>query len=172
MTTTQPARQPWRAWRTWQLSARAAAAWAVVAVFMFPLYWWISVSLRHDQDIFNKPPKLFTPEVTLKSYKVVLLGISPSSTSIEKSGAVHWGESSATFALPSLLDSVYIGIASTLITLAVSLPAAYALSRMRFAGHHHFIFWVLSTRMLPPVAVALTMKINAGSTAAQVSAAM
>lgn len=157
MTAAQKTGPTWRARRTRQSSARAAVAWATAAVFMFPLYWWISVSLRHDQDIFNKPPKLFTPEVTLKSYKVVLLGISPSSTSIEKSGAVHWGESSATFALPSLLDSVYIGIASTLITLAVSLPAAYALSRMRFAGHRHFVFWVLSTRMLPPVAVALPM---------------
>ncbi len=143
--------------QTWRLGLRASVAWIVVVIFMFPLYWWISVSLRSDQDIFNKPPKLFVSDVTLKSYKVVLLGISPSSTSIEKSGAVHWGESSATFALPSLIDSVYIGIASTIITILISLLAAYALSRMRFSGHHHFIFWVLSTRMMPPVAVALPM---------------
>lgn len=147
-----PTHQP-----TYQRIARAAVAWAVVFAFMFPLYWWVSVSLRHDQAIFNKPPILFTPEVTAKSYKVVLLGISPSASAIEQGGAVHWGESSATFALPSLLDSLYIGVASTILTLIISLLAAYPLSRMRFAGRHHFVFWILSTRMMPPVAVALPM---------------
>ena len=137
--------------------ARAVCAWLVVAVFMFPLYWWLSVSFRTDQDIFHKPPKLFTTELTAHSYKVVLLGISPSSSSIEKGGAVHWGESSATFALPALADSVYIAVLSTVITVLVSVLAAYALSRMNFAGRSHFVFWVLSTRMLPPVAVALPM---------------
>ncbi len=141
----------------WQRLLRATIAWFVVVAFMFPLYWWVSVSLRVDQDIFNKPPKLFVPDVTFKSYKVVLLGISPSSTSIEKGGAVHWGESSSTFALPVLLDSVYISIASTIVTVIISVLAAYALSRMRFSGRHHFVFWILSTRMMPPVAVALPM---------------
>jgi multiple sugar transport system permease protein len=139
------------------LALRAAAAWAALAIFMFPLYWWFSASLRTDKEIFNKPPTLFPSEHTLASYKVVLLGISPSSQSIADTGAVHWGESSATFALPALVDSLVIALASTALALAVSLLAAYALSRMRFSGRGHFIFWVLSTRMMPPVAAAIPM---------------
>ena len=137
--------------------ARATLAWAVLALFAFPLYWWVSVSLRNDKEIFNKPPLLVPKEHVLDSYKVVLLGISPSRKSIEETGAVHWGESSATFALPALVDSVIIALASTLVSVSISLLAAYALSRMIFRAREHFIFWVLSTRMMPPVAVAIPM---------------
>jgi multiple sugar transport system permease protein len=34
---------------------------------------------------------------------------------------------------------------------------AYALSRLPSSGQHHFVFWILSTRMMPPVAVAIPM---------------
>ena len=140
-----------------QKALRATAAWLVAAIFLFPLFWWFSVSLRVERDIFSKPPILIPDEWTTRSYEVVLLGLSPSSAAIEEGGAVHWGESSATFALPALGDSVLIAVFSSFITIAFSLLAAYALSRMRFAGRGHFVFWVLSTRMLPPVAAALPM---------------
>ena len=137
--------------------ARAAAAGAVAAVFLFPLYWWGSASLRTDREIFNKPPILVQSEVTLDSYRVALLGISPSARSLEESGAVGWGETNATSALPAVVDSVVIALVSALISVAVSLLAAYPLSRMPFRGRRHFVFWVLSTRMLPPVAAAIPM---------------
>ena len=138
-------------------AVRAIVAWLVALVFMFPLYWWVSVSLRTDAEIFHKPPKLIPSEHSLTSYKVVLLGISPSAEAIDSSGAVNWGESNATFALPSLFDSTYIALASTAVAVLVSLLAAYALSRMPFRGQHHFVFWVLSTRMMPPVAAAIPL---------------
>ena len=137
--------------------ARAAAAWAVAAVFLFPLYWWGSASLRSDKEIFNKPPILVQSSVTLDSYRVALLGISPSARSLEESGAVGWGETNATSALPAVVDSVVIAVASAFLAVAISLLAAYPLSRMPFRGRRHFVFWVLSTRMLPPVAVAIPM---------------
>lgn len=137
--------------------ARAAAAWAVAAVFLFPLYWWGSASLRSDREIFNKPPILVQSSVTLDSYRVALLGISPSARSLEESGAVGWGETNATSALPAVVDSVVIAVASAFLAVAISLLAAYPLSRMPFRGRRHFVFWVLSTRMLPPVAVAIPM---------------
>lgn len=141
----------------WQTIVRAGFAWVTALIFMFPLYWWISVSFRTDRDIFNKPPILLPDEYTLKSYKVVLLGLSPAATSLEEEGGVSWGTNNSTWAAPILADSVFIAVASTLITLLVSVTAAYALSRMNFRGRHHFVFWVLSTRMMPPVAVALPM---------------
>ena len=140
-----------------QKIARAAAAWSVAALFLFPLYWWGSASLRSDREIFNKPPILVQSEVTLDSYRVALLGISPSARSLAESGAVGWGETNATSALPAVVDSVVIAVASAFLSVAVSLLAAHALSRMRFRGQRHFVFWVLSTRMLPPVAVAIPM---------------
>ena len=46
---------------------------------------------------------------------------------------------------------------STLLSIVVATLAAYALSRMDFRGRHQFVNWVLSTRMMPPVAVAIPM---------------
>lgn len=141
----------------WLCVVRAVIAWSVTAIFIFPLYWWFSVSIRTDRDIFNRPPELFTSEVTFKSYRVVLLGLNRAQTSIEEAGSVGWGESNSTFAIPILADSIFIAVMSTLLAILVSVTAAYALSRMDFRGRHHFVFWVLSTRMMPPVAVALPM---------------
>lgn len=136
---------------------RAGVSWLIVAAFMFPLYWWLSVSFRVENEIFTRPPTLVPERHTLDSYQVVLLGVSPSSKSIDSTGAVGWGESNATYALPSLIDSAYIAVSSTILAVVLSLLAAYGLSRMRFRGGHHFVFWVLSTRMMPPVAAAIPL---------------
>ncbi len=136
---------------------RMAAGWLIVAVFMIPLYWWLSASLRYDTEIFNKPPIFFTADLTLKSYLVVLFNQSPSAQSIAESGAAGWGESNATFALPAIYDSLVIALASTFFAVTLSMFGAYGLSRMRFRHQHHFVFWVLSTRMMPPVAVVIPM---------------
>src|SRR5690606_13585895 len=48
-------------------------------------------------------------------------------------------------------------VGSTLLTVAIATLASYALSRLRFRGQHHFVFWILSTRMMPPVAIAIPM---------------
>jgi multiple sugar transport system permease protein len=50
-----------------------------------------------------------------------------------------------------------VAVGSTVLAVTVATLAAYALSRLRFRGQHHFVFWVLSTRMMPPVAIAIPM---------------
>ncbi len=52
-------------------------------------------------------------------------------------------------------DSLVVALGSTALVLAVGVPAAYALGRYRFGGSADFGFWVLSTRMTPPVAVLI-----------------
>ena len=61
------------------------------------------------------------------------------------------------YMMPRLLDSIIVAVGSTILTILIATFASYALSRMRFAGQHHFVLWVLSTRMMPPVAVAIPM---------------
>ena len=49
---------------------------------------------------------------------------------------------------------IYVRI-STVISLLVALPAAYAFSRYRFLGDKHLFFWLLTNRMAPPAVFAL-----------------
>jgi multiple sugar transport system permease protein len=61
------------------------------------------------------------------------------------------------FMAPRLWDSIVVATLSTLVAIVIATLASYALSRMQFRGRHHFVNWVLSTRMMPPVAVAVPM---------------
>ena len=56
---------------------------------------------------------------------------------------------------PALLNSVYVAVVSTAIALVVSIPAAYALSRYRFAGRGAFRQFLLVTQMLSPIVLVI-----------------
>ncbi len=131
---------------------RAFAAWAVVALFVFPIYYWVTVSLKVDREIFARPPKLFDFTFSGKSYEEVF-GIS---LGFEQGLAVLPGGGDF-YMTPRLVDSIIVAVLSTIVAVTIATLAAYALSRMRFRGQHHFVFWILSTRMMPPVAVAIPM---------------
>jgi multiple sugar transport system permease protein len=117
---------------------RIAAALAISLIFllawMFPILWSFLNSLKTDKDVLAYPPKvLFTP--TLDAYREVLFG----SASI----------------LPNLVSSFIISIGTTVITMLLAVPAAYALARLRFPGKRFAGFYVLATQMLPPVGIII-----------------
>jgi multiple sugar transport system permease protein len=56
-----------------------------------------------------------------------------------------------------LLNSIIIGLTSTALALLVGTLAAYAFSRYRVPAGNHLFFYILATRLGPPVAYALPM---------------
>jgi ABC-type nitrate/sulfonate/bicarbonate transport system ATPase subunit/ABC-type spermidine/putrescine transport system permease subunit II len=102
--------------------------------WVFPIVWSVLNSLKTDQDVLAYPPKLiFHP--TLEPYRDVLFG----------SGSI----------LPNLISSFIISIGTTVITMLMAVPAAYALARLRFRGKKFAGFYVLATQMLPPVGIII-----------------
>ena len=102
--------------------------------WVFPIVWSVLNSLKTDRDVLAYPPKLiFAP--TLDAYRDVLFG----SSSI----------------LPNLVSSFIIAIGTTLVTMLMAVPAAYALARLRFRGKKFAGFYVLATQMLPPVGIII-----------------
>ena len=131
---------------------RALAAWTIVGLFAFPLYYWISVAFKDAREIFDVPPNLWSFTPTLGNFEEVFgvsLGFDRQREVLPGGGDFRMG--------PRLWDSIVIAVFSTALAVAISTLAAYALSRMDFRGRHHFVGWVLSTRMMPPVAVAIPM---------------
>jgi len=53
------------------------------------------------------------------------------------------------------LNSLIIGITSTILTVALGTFAAYGFSRFKIRGKDDLLFFILSTRMLPPVVVLI-----------------
>ncbi|MEM7047514.1 MAG: carbohydrate ABC transporter permease [Pseudomonadota bacterium] len=131
---------------------RAIAAWLIVGLFAFPLYFWITVAFRNAKDIFNYPPKIIFFEPTIRNFEEVF-GIS---FGFSENQAVLPGGGNFYMA-PRLWDSIVVGVLSTALALVIATLASYALSRMEVRGKQHFINWVLSTRMMPPVAVAIPL---------------
>src|SRR5690606_38417427 len=56
---------------------------------------------------------------------------------------------------PALWNSVYVAVLSTLLALVVSIPAAYALNRYRFAGQGFFRQFLLVSQMLSPMVLVI-----------------
>lgn len=137
-----------------QRMVRMIVAWIVVGLFFFPLYYWMTVAFKEAREIFDIPPRVFSFTPTMKNFEEVF-GISFGFGFGEQRevlpGGGNW------YMTPRLLDSIIIAVGSTALAIAISTFASYALSRMDFRGRHHFVGWVLSTRMMPPVAVAIPM---------------
>lgn len=55
----------------------------------------------------------------------------------------------------ALVNSLYVSIASTVIAILLSIPAAYALSRYRFAGKGLYRNFLLMTQMMSPIVLVL-----------------
>ena len=131
---------------------RALFGWLVVGVFFFPIYYWFSIAFRPESQVFTKPPLVFGWDFTAKSFEEVFgisFGGEQAATSLAGGGNF--------FMTPYLIDTVIVAVGSTALVIVIATLASYALSRMRIRGQHHFVFWILSTRMMPPVAIAIPM---------------
>ncbi|NKE68035.1 carbohydrate ABC transporter permease [Ramlibacter sp. RBP-2] len=112
----------------------AVAAGLMLAVWAFPVVWGLLTSFKTERDVLAYPPVwLFKP--TLDNYREVLFGTSS--------------------ILPNLWSSLIVSTASTLLTMLIAVPAAYALARLRYPGKKASGFYVLATQMLPPVGLII-----------------
>jgi multiple sugar transport system permease protein len=136
---------------------RIAVAWIVTLIMVLPIYYWVTVSVKRDKDVFTLPPKLFHFAMTADYFKAVLLNISSDQQSIESRGSLGFSGGGISYMVPRLVDSIIIAVGSTVLVVLIATLAAFALSRLRFRAQHHFVYIVLSTRMLPPVAVAIPL---------------
>jgi multiple sugar transport system permease protein len=149
--------------------AKAFAGIVVIGyalISLIPLVWIVMTSFRTPQDAIAYPPQvitqpsligyvnLFTTRSRVSSQE--LAALPPSATWYE--GLVR--EQQMILAGPSrfsdrYLNSVLIGFASTLLSVVLGTLAAYAFSRFRVPGKDDLLFFILSTRMMPPIAVAI-----------------
>lgn len=137
---------------TYRRRWRIAAAWGVVALFVFPLYYWTTTAFKNARDIFDRPPNVWLFDPTLKNFEEVFgisLGFLRQQEVLPGGGNFYMA--------PRLWDSIVVAIGSTTLSVMIATMAAYALSRLDFKSRHLFVGWVLSTRMMPPVAVAIPL---------------
>lgn len=113
-----------------------AAAWGVALVIFFPVLWMILTSFKTEPSAVAMPPQLLSADWTLENYAEV------------------WARSD----YPRFFwNSVVISVGSTLLGLAVAVPAAWAMAFVPGRKTKDLLMWMLSTKMMPAVAVMIPL---------------
>ncbi|PPF12296.1 ABC transporter permease [Rathayibacter sp. AY1G1] len=101
---------------------------------LFPLYWMVNVSLTKPQNLIQTPPSLFPGDPTLDGY------VQAFSTQ-----------------LPNLITSLVISIGCVILTLAIALPAAFAMAKFRVRGTGVVMFVFLLAQMIPGIVLVTAL---------------
>jgi len=107
--------------------------------FLFPVVWMLLTSFKSQSEYFSYPPVFWPKDFSLRNY-FNAMALPPDGRG----------------GLQGLRDSMVIAACTTLVSVLVGSLAAYSLSRFKTGGEN-FSFWILSTRMFPPVAAALPL---------------
>ncbi|SNR36258.1 carbohydrate ABC transporter membrane protein 2, CUT1 family [Haloechinothrix alba] len=118
----------------------AALAWTVGLVFFFPVLWMFLTGFKHESEASTTPPTwLFVP--TFDQFRAIL----------------------GRDFLPYFLNSLTASVLSTVLVVVLAVPAAYALSLAPVRRWKDALFFFISTRMMPPVAIILPLYIIANN---------
>ena len=120
-----------RAFTPWDI-VRQVLVMAILVAFMFPLFWMLMTSFKSYGDILVSPPRwVFEP--TLNNYV----------DAFQKADFAHY-----------ILNTLTVAALSTAIVIPTSALASYGFARYNVGGGN-LMFFILTTRMMPPIAVVL-----------------
>ena len=103
--------------------------------FILPILWMLLQSFKNAKDTIAIPPKIFFSP-TLSNYIKVL------------KNDYFW---------EATLDSIIVSFMSVSAALAIGIPFAYALTRFNFKGKNEIAHFILSTKMLPGIVIAIPL---------------
>jgi sorbitol/mannitol transport system permease protein len=113
-------------------------AWLLALLFASPVLWMVLTSFHSENDAATNPPSL-AANLTFDAYKE------------------FFGASSGVSPWPPLINSAMSSVFSTILVLALAIPAAYSLSIRPVKTWTDVMFFFLSTKMMPVVAAVLPL---------------
>jgi multiple sugar transport system permease protein len=117
---------------TFGILFRHALMALILCVFLFPIYWMLVTSFKAPEEVLTRPPT-FVFEPTLDNYRYAF--------------------EQADFGL-FIRNTVVIAGLSTLLVIAFGSLASYSFARYN-PGDGHILFFILTTRMMPGIAVVM-----------------
>lgn len=129
-----------------------ALFWAAIAAafifFLFPIFWMLETSFKNINEANAQAPSLFSFHPTLDNYHNVFLLTTANAGS---SGTTTTGTDFVRY----FFNSIIISGVATVLALLLGTLAAYGFSRFRVVAKNDLLFFILSQRMLPPIAVLI-----------------
>jgi multiple sugar transport system permease protein len=151
---------------SWTRRLASAAVILYALISMVPLIWIVMTGFKTPTDSISYPPKIvFAPSLegyvnlfTTRTRQTpeYIQSLPPADTWWDKlvrsrgmviAGPSKYGE--------RFLNSLVIAFGSTFLAVSLGTLAAYAFSRFRVPLKDDLLFFILSTRMMPPIAVAI-----------------
>ena len=113
-------------------AARYVLLIAAVGITLIPIYWLLTISLKTETDMFTARPVWFSFTPTGEHFR-------------ETFGQKSFGA--------YLITSALVAVTSTAVALIIGTLAAYALAQFRLSKRltERLSFWIISSRMLPPI---------------------
>ncbi|HET7839498.1 MAG TPA: carbohydrate ABC transporter permease [Rectinemataceae bacterium] len=108
----------------------------LLAFLLFPFYWTFVTSIKPEGELYGKAVSYWPVRPTLDSYRKLFTDFS--------------------FLRP-MANSLIVASSTTLVSLAVSLLAAYAFSRFRFRGRKLLMTLFLTNNMFPTVLLLIPL---------------
>jgi len=108
----------------------------MLAFLLFPFYWTFVTSIKPERELYGKEVTYWPREATFESYRRLFRDYN--------------------FVRP-MTNSLIVAAATTLISLTVSLLAAYAFSRFRFKGRKFLMTMFLTNNMFPTVLLLIPL---------------
>ncbi|MDB5539275.1 MAG: MalG [Devosia sp.] len=118
----------------WRWGGRVFLVFLLIFTVL-PMAWMLLTSIKTQFAALQYPPQWWPAEPTLQNYTRLL----DPSGSIGKEFLLYFW------------NSFYVSLATTILGVAVAVPAAYAFSRFRFPGRTFLFFAVLLRNMFPAV---------------------
>ncbi len=114
----------------------AALAFISIFILITPAVWLVLSSFKTNANIFRFPPQVFPNPITIENYQQAL--------------------NSGNFTR-SLMNSVFITTTATLVCVAFSALAAYALNFLRFYGRRLWLAIIVGTQFFPAAILLLPL---------------
>ncbi|WP_136413405.1 carbohydrate ABC transporter permease [Herbaspirillum sp. ST 5-3] len=130
-----------------------------IVYVLAPIGWLVSSSFQSEAEITSVPPHWVPHAPTMDNFNAIFKAKEKVVTyETRKEGDTATGgfiPSTAKNLLPSMWNSFIVAIAVVILNLLVSVPAAYAMAKIRFIGRSTSIYFMLTTRVIPDIALVV-----------------
>jgi multiple sugar transport system permease protein len=126
----------------------------LIVFIVGPLVWVAVASIQGENELLRQPPRIVPQNPTLDNYNYVFTGKIP--TAYEVKGQLRSRISQEARLIPPALKNSFIVATSVMaVNLLIGPLAAYTFARMRFRGKTLILNFILGSRLLPVMAVAI-----------------
>jgi multiple sugar transport system permease protein len=135
-----------------------ASALFVIYV-LAPVAWLVSSSFHGEAEITSRPPHWIPHQPTLENFEAIFQARDKKVTyETRRAGDPATGgyiPSTARELIPSMWNSLVVAVSVVILNLLVAVPAAYAMAKIRFIGRSTSIYFMLTTRVIPDIALVV-----------------